>query len=290
MKTMRELKIHERLTLRTRNIERYFNDVSKSSMLSGDEETELAKRIRDGDTRAMHDLVQANLRFVVSVAKQYSTNPDILPELISQGNIGLITAAKTFDHTRGFKFISHAVWHIRAEIMNYFNQQQKPVRLPAHVILDLGRARKVDSFLQQRLGRSPSIDEIVAEMARHDWNITPEHLTHILGLEHGQVALETDNPEEDWAPIQWLHSDLDSSSNLRGHDRTAIFSLVTAGLTPAEKEIVILKFGLGSLGEASFFEIGKKFNRTSEWARLNFKKALKKMKKAAKDLRLDQEL
>lgn len=287
---MREIKINERYTSRTRNIERYFNEVAKTSPLTSEEEVELAKRIKSGDTKALEELVQANLRFVVSVAKQYSTNPDILPELISQGNIGLISAAKTFDYTRGFKFISHAVWHVRAEILNYFNQLKSSVRLPAHVILDLGRARKVESFLHQRLGRLPSLDEVVSEMAKHGWDITAEHLSYIQGLENGAVPLETDNPEEEWAPIQWLHSDQEPTLNLQGNDRIILFKHLTLELSKAEREIVYLKFGVGALGEASFFEIGKRFDRTSEWARTNFKKALAKMKKTAKKLKLEQEL
>ncbi len=284
---MKELRIEVRNTNRSRGIERYFNDISKNDRVTADEEVELAKRIQAGDPVALERLVGANLRFVVSVAKQYAgSNAELLEELIAQGNIGLIDAAKTFDCTRGFKFITYAVWHIRKEILFYFNSLNKTVYLPSHVARDLSRARRAEEALLSQHNRPVTIEEVVEEMGRNGWKMSVDHLSYIQNAAHAATPLEPQNADEDLlAPIQWLHSDLEPTAALLSEDAKRLFVLLSSELKEREKNVIFLKYGITTAEPLSHAEIGNRFNKTAEWARVTCKKALLKMQIRAKHLK-----
>lgn len=280
---MRELKIEDRITMRTRNIDRYFNDVGPSCLLTSEQEVELTKRIKAGDQTALEIMVKSNLRFVISVAKQYSASAEMLGELIAQGNIGLIHSARTFDHTRGFKFISYAVWHIRKEILDYLNASRRAVRLPSNIILMLNRSRKVDEFLTNRLGRDATLEEIAEEMNRLEWPITVEKLAHIRAISENGIPLESNDPEETFSPISWINAEQEESG-LVVQDRATIFESMCSTMSPIEHSVVSLRLGIITREPLSFKEIGEKYDRTSEWARQTFNRAIKKAKKRANQL------
>ena len=282
---MRELKIEDKITLRTPNIDRYFSDVGVSRRLTAEEEIELTNRLQAGDQQALTQMIRANLRFVISVAKQYSVGGDSLGDLIAQGNIGLIHAAKTFDHTRGFKFISYAVWHIRKEILEYLYNTRRLVRLPQHIIRELNRSRKIEDALMSELGRDVTLEEISDEMNRQGFKIDLEQLTHIRRSSENSVALESMDPDENFAPINWIEADDLGENNIASEDSRTIFQSLCNTLTPIEYRVVVLKLGVG--GEPlSFREIGERHDRTTEWARQIFVKALKKAKIRANKLNL----
>src|SRR6201997_1922278 len=158
---MRQLKIATQITNRdSQAVEKYLQEISKISMITPEEETTLAQRIKMGDQRALDKLVQANLRFVVSVSKQYQNQGLSLPDLINEGNLGLIKAAQRFDETRGFKFISYAVWWIRQSILQALAEQSRIVRLPLNKIGSINKINKTFAKLEQEFEREPSVDEI----------------------------------------------------------------------------------------------------------------------------------
>src|SRR5680860_567227 len=162
---MRQLKITKQVTNRdTKSLEKYFQEISQIDLITADEEVELARRIREGDQIALNKLVNANLRFVVSAAKQYQGSGLRLSDLINEGNIGLVKAAKRFDETRGFKFISYAVWWIRQSIMQAISQQSRMIRLPLNKIGEISKIKKVYSSLEQTFQRTPSAIEIAREL------------------------------------------------------------------------------------------------------------------------------
>lgn len=286
---MRQLKINENITKRSVNIDRYFRDVGPDEKLTAEEEFEIAKLAAAGDQAAMDILVKRNLRFVISVAKQYSHSSEMLGELIAQGNIGLIDAAKTFDPSRGFKFISYAVWHIRKEILSYFNDYNRLVRLPTNVILNLNRAKKIETSLSTKFGREATLDEIAAEMNVHGWPITTDKLEFIRSVSENSVPLESQNPDEDWAPIQWLSDDDTPTLKVESSDRTRMIMAVLERLTPVERDVVILRHGLHNGIEESFGAIALKYERTAEWARQVYTRGIKRSKRSLSNLKMLEE-
>ena len=162
---MRQLKITKQVTNReSKSLDKYLQDISKVELITAEEEVELAQRIREGDQLALEKLTNANLRFVVSVAKQYQNQGLKLPDLINEGNVGLVKAAKRFDETRGFKFISYAVWWIRQSILQALAEQSRVVRLPLNKIGVINKINKAFSHLEQDLQRPPAVDEISKEL------------------------------------------------------------------------------------------------------------------------------
>jgi RNA polymerase primary sigma factor len=282
---MKQLKIGETFTNTTPNIDRYFIDMRSEKGLTSKEEVDLAQRIKSGDKEALDTLIKSNLRFVVSIAKQYSVNGDMLAELISQGNIGLIDAAKTFDETRGFKFISYAVWHIRKEILKYLESVQRTVRIPGHVNRALSQANKVEIFLANKLGRAPTIAEIADELERNDISISEENLAYMVAASAKGVPLESNDPDEEFAPINWLASSSEPMEDLIKDDRLKVFELLSRKLTALEKEVIALKFGFNSDIGMSYSSISERFGCSPEWARTLYLKAIKKMKLSAKQLK-----
>ncbi|WP_354004746.1 sigma-70 family RNA polymerase sigma factor [Olivibacter sp. 47] len=162
---MRQLKISDSITNRNnRSLSLYLNEVSKFELISADEEVSLAEKIREGDQLALERLTKANLRFVISVAKQYQHQGLVLEDLINEGNAGLVKAARRFDETKGFKFISYAVWWIRQSIMSAISIQSRAVRLPGNQISNLIKLRRSQAEMEQRLEREPSVEELAVEL------------------------------------------------------------------------------------------------------------------------------
>ena len=260
-------------------MDRYFNDVYSSEPLSASEEHEIALRAAAGDKEAIDVLVKANLRFVISVAKQYSYDGDHLAEMISQGNVGLIEAAHKFDPTRGFKFISFAVWYVRKEILAYLNRYTRIVRIPQNIILDINRIKKVESRLSAKLGREPFADEIVDEMTKNEWRIDPDKLPFVLECASGGTTpLESSNPDEEWAPISWLAVDDTASHVLEMSDQREVVQKMLAKLSPFERELVTLRLGLNNNDPLSFIALGQFYGKSSEWARQKYETAIRRLK------------
>ena len=274
---MRQIKIENRITDRTVGIERYFADMDKASnILSPNEEYELAIRITQGDREAYDRLVKANLRFVISIAKQYSRGGDSLSELIAQGNLGLLEAAQKFDPTRGFKFISFAVWFIRKEILSYLNQSTRTVRLPQSIILDISRIKRVENILSSSLGREPQPEEIVEEVVKMGWPMTLTKFEKTRMADRNRpTPLEPVNPDEDWAPISWLESGSATSSLVEEKDGLSYVMSALNILSEQDRNILTLKLGLRNGDALSFATIGQMYGKTSEWARQHYDKAIR---------------
>lgn len=276
---MRQLKIaKEKITTRTGNINRYFSEVDSVPLLSADEEFEIGIRAQKGDEEAIQQLISANLRFVISVAKQYSNAYISMEELISQGNIGLCDAARLFDPTRGFKFISFAVWHIRKEIMLYLNTDSRPVRLPQNIITDLAKIKRVDERIQQDEGRPGTFEEIHEELIKLGYDMTLTNIKRVVYSDHRSVPLESNDPEETFAPMSWIASGSTASEIVDDTDLRTTAMLALSRLTAVQKDIVCRRIGINYGIPETFSTISQSYGKTSEWARLVYSKALKIMK------------
>lgn len=297
---MRQLKIQaDRLTNRTENITRYFNDVSSIPILGPDEEFEVGMRAAKGDQEAIEKLISANLRFVVSVAKQYS-NPEVsLEDLICQGNIGLCDAAKLFDPTRGFKFISFAVWHIRKEILVYLNGHTKIVRVPQNIISDMSKIRRADELILQEEERHGTIEELekmIATFSTSPREMTADRIQKTVQADSRSVALDLGGVDDLTSPIEWLTSGSTASQLTDESDLSEAVKIALSKLTPVQKDIVIRRIGIGGGEPEAFSTIAKRYDRTPEWARSLYVKSIRIMQLKlirntdTKRMLLDQEL
>lgn len=274
---MRQLKISKQITNReSQSLDKYLQEIGKVDLLTPDEEVELAKRIREGDQMALEKLTKANLRFVVSVAKQYQNQGLSLGDLINEGNLGLIKAAQRFDETRGFKFISYAVWWIRQSILQALAEQSRIVRLPLNRVGSLNKISKTFSDLEQRFEREPSPDELadVLEVTTGEvvdtMKISGRHVSmdapFVQGEENSLLdVLENDTEEK---PDQELMND-----SLR---REVMRALST--LTQREADVIALYFGLNGEHSMTLEEIGEKFNLTRERVRQIKEKAIRRLR------------
>jgi RNA polymerase primary sigma factor len=274
---MRQLKITKQVTNReTASLDKYLQEIGKVDLITAEEEVELAQRIKAGDQPALEKLTKANLRFVVSVAKQYQNQGLTLPDLINEGNLGLIKAAKRFDETRGFKFISYAVWWIRQSILQALAEQSRIVRLPLNKIGSINKINKTYAFLEQSHERAPSAEEIAKELdmtindVKESMKNSGRHLSMDAPLVEGEDSNlydvlrsgESPNPDKDL-----LHESL----------RVEIErSLET--LTPREADVVRLYFGLGNQHPMTLEEIGETFELTRERVRQIKEKAIRRLK------------
>lgn len=274
---MRQLKITKQVTNReTASLDKYLQEIGKVDLITADEEVELAQRIKAGDQRALEQLTKANLRFVVSVSKQYQNQGLTLPDLINEGNLGLIKAAKRFDETRGFKFISYAVWWIRQSILQALAEQSRIVRLPLNKIGSINKINKMFAFLEQANQRPPTPEEIAKEL---DMSITDvkeslknsgRHVSMDAPLIDGEDSNlydvlrsgESPNPDRDL-----LHESL----------RTEIERALET-LTPREADVVRLYFGLAEQNPMTLEEIGETFDLTRERVRQIKEKAIRRLK------------
>jgi RNA polymerase primary sigma factor len=274
---MRQLKISKQITNReSQSLDKYLQEIGKVDLLTPDEEVELAKRIKDGDQIALEKLTKANLRFVVSVAKQYQNQGLSLGDLINEGNLGLIKAAQRFDETRGFKFISYAVWWIRQSILQALAEQSRIVRLPLNRVGSLNKISKTFSELEQKYEREPSPEELaeVLEVTTAEvvdtMKISGRHVSmdapFVQGEENSLLdVLENDSEE---TPDSGLMTD-----SLRREVQRALSTL-----TQREADVISLYFGLNGEHAMTLEEIGEKFNLTRERVRQIKEKAIRRLR------------
>ena len=274
---MRQLKITKQVTNReTASLDKYLQEIGKVDLISADEEVILAQKIKQGDEIALEKLTKANLRFVVSVAKQYQNQGLSLPDLINEGNLGLIKAAKRFDETRGFKFISYAVWWIRQSILQALAEQSRIVRLPLNKIGSINKINKTYASLEQKYEREPSADEIanVLEISPNDVRESQRNSGRHISMDAPLVDGEDSNLYD---VIMSGESPNPDDSLINDSLRTEIErSLMT--LTEREADVIRLYFGLGSKHAMTLEEIGEKFDLTRERVRQIKEKGIRRLK------------
>ena len=274
---MRQLKIIKQVTNREAlSVDKYLHEISKEDLLTADQEVELARRIRKKDEEALEKLIRSNLRFVVSVAKQYQNQGLSLPDLINEGNLGLIKAARRFDETRGFKFISYAVWWIRQSILQALAEQARIVRLPLNKIGSINKINRALAELEQRHEREPSIQEISKTL-----ELAPEEIKE--ALKHSNKPLSMDAPlneEEEDSMYDILESNENPSpdENLINESLNREIERALSSLTEREAKIIRLYYGLGNKHPFTLEEIGEKINLTRERVRQIKEKAIKRLK------------
>lgn len=273
---MRQLKITNSITVRDASLEKYLQDISKEPLIGTDEEVELAQRIRNGDDKAKDKLVRANLRFVVSVAKQYQNKGMSLTDLINEGNLGLIKAADRFDETRGFKFISFAVWWIRQSIQQALSEQSRIVRVPLNQVGLQNKIKRAISSFEQEHGRHPSVEELSEEM-----DVPEEKIAEVLEIPDQIKSLDAPFGEDGDGSLGDVLENTDSpradSSVMRDSLRREIERALST-LTEKEREVLKMSFGLGEYQELSLDEIGLRFDLTRERVRQIKEKAIVKLR------------
>jgi RNA polymerase primary sigma factor len=287
---MRQLKITNSITNRAdKSLEKYLQDISKEEMITADEETILTRKIREGDERALEKMVKANLRFVVSVAKQYQHQGLPLTDLINEGNLGLIKAAKKFDETRGFKFISYAVWWIRQAILEALSDKARVIRIPLNQVGVLGKINKAYSKLEQDLGRAPSPEEIAEELD------IPEHkVKETLSSSKNHVSYDAPmgGDDENSSMIEVLsNGDSPSTDFIMIEESLKVdIERSLASLDPKCREIIKLNYGIGYTHPRSLDEIGEKYSLTRERVRQIKEKGLRKLRVESRSKMLKQYL
>jgi RNA polymerase primary sigma factor len=285
------LKITKQLTNREdKSLDQYFQEIGKYELLSPDEEVDLAVKIREGDINAQNKLVNSNLRFVVSVAKMYQNQGLSLGDLINEGNIGLVKAAQRFDETRGFKFISYAVWWIRQGIMSAIADQSRVVRLPLNQVGNLTRLGKAYRNFEQEYERKPSLEELAGIL-----EITTEEVSQIIQISGRQVSVDAPlkNGEEKNAKlIDILENETQAmpDRDLMSDSLKNEVEDILSTLDNREAEVLRLSFGIGSNHKATLEEIGLKFNLTRERIRQIREKALRKLRSSKRSIRLKEYL
>jgi RNA polymerase primary sigma factor len=265
-------------------LERYLQEIGEVELLTADQEIELAKRIKKGDQTALETLTKANLRFVVSVAKQYQNQGLDLCDLINEGNLGLIKAAKRFDETRGFKFISYAVWWIRQSILQALAEQSRVVRLPLNRVGALNKIGKTYNHLEQQMEREPTPDEIAHELEMSAFEVTDT-------MKRSGRHLSMDAPfnmGEENRLLDILHNESQPApdSNLMGESLRTEVQRALATLSDREAEVVRLYFGLHREHPMTLEEIGEKFSLTRERVRQIKEKALRRLRHASRSKNL----
>lgn len=274
---MRQLKITKSITNRdSASLDKYLQEIGREDLITAEDEVELAQKIKQGDQVALEKLVKANLRFVVSVSKQYQNQGLTLPDLINEGNLGLIKAAQRFDETRGFKFISYAVWWIRQSILQAIAEQARIVRLPLNQVGSLNRINKTFSRLEQEFEREPSADEIAEcleiekEKVTESQKISGRHVSMDAPFKDGEDGTLLDvlsNGNSPKADISLMNESLQKEIKR---------SLST--LTDREKDVIILFFGIGIPHPLSLEEIGEKFGLTRERVRQIKEKGIRRLR------------
>lgn len=278
---MQQLKISQAPTNRDPLLNRYLQEIGREELLTVDEEVELAQRIRQGDQSAVDRLVRANLRFVVSVAKQYQNQGLDLMDLISEGNVGLQKAAQKFDETRGFKFISYAVWWIRQSILQALAEQSRIVRLPLNQVGSINKIRKVLNKFEQENMRAPSVEELAKEL-----DVPPEKIAETMKVSGRQVSVDAPFQEgEDNSLLDVLsNNDMPATdAELNRDSLTTEVERALMQLHERERQILKLFFGIGCQ-EMTLEEIGVKFDLTRERVRQIKEKAIRRLKSSKSDL------
>ena len=278
---MRQLKITKSITNReSASLDKYLQEIGREDLITAEEEVVLAKKIRDGDERALAKMVKANLRFVVSVAKQYQNQGLSLPDLINEGNLGLIKAARRFDETRGFKFISDAVWWSRQSILQALAEQSRSVRLPLNQVGSLNKINKAYSRLEQEFEREPTASELsfVLELPEDKvadtMRVSGRHVSMDAPLLNGEdnslldVLINHDSPRADRLLMnESLQKEIERS---------------LATLTERERDVIKLFFGIGCIHGLTLEEIGAKFDLTRERVRQIKEKAIRRLRHSSR--------
>ena len=277
---MRQLKITKSITNReSASLDKYLQEIGKEDLITVEEEVELAQRIRKGDQRALEKLTRANLRFVVSVAKQYQNQGLSLPDLINEGNLGLIKAAEKFDETRGFKFISYAVWWIRQSILQALAEQSRIVRLPLNQVGSLNKINKAFSRFEQEHERRPSPEELAetldlpAEKVADTLRVSGRHISVDAPFVEGEDNSLLDVLVNDDSPV--------ADKTLINESLSTEVERALATLTERERDIIRLFFGI-NCQEMTLEEIGEKFGLTRERVRQIKEKAIRRLRHSSR--------
>jgi len=278
---MRQLKISKSITNReTASLDKYLQDIGKDLMITADEEVELARKIKTGDQKALERLVNANLRFVVSVAKQYQNQGLSLPDLINEGNLGLIKAAKRFDETRGFKFISYAVWWIRQSILQALAEQSRVIRLPLNQVGSLNKIKKAASKLEQLLQRPPSSDELAENL-----DVSEQKIDAALKINTRYISMDAPLKVDD--DIMFLDSYIpedvpEADEELMNESLGKEIQRSLSSLSEKERQIINMYYGIGMNHSLTLDEIGAIFDLTRERVRQIKEKAIRRLKHTAR--------
>ncbi len=278
---MRQLKINKSITNReTASLDKYLQEIGREELITADEEVQLAQRIKTGDQKALEKLVKANLRFVVSVAKQYQNQGMSLPDLINEGNLGLIKAAQRFDETRGFKFISYAVWWIRQSILQALAEQSRIVRLPLNQVGSINKIKKETSRLEQKFERLPSADELAQALD------VPEHkIEAVLKISTRYISMDAPLVEDENTKYidTYISEDTpDTDDKLIRESLGQEIERSLATLNDKERQVLYLFYGIGMSHALTLDEIGAQINLTRERVRQIKERALRRLKNTSK--------
>lgn len=274
---MRQLKITRSITNReSASLDKYLQEIGREELISVEDEVELAQRIRNGDRKALEKLTRANLRFVVSVAKQYQNQGLSLPDLINEGNLGLIKAAEKFDETRGFKFISYAVWWIRQSILQAVAEQARIIRLPLNQVGAVSKLKKTAAMLEQEYHRKPSTEELAKEL-----DLPESKVQSLMGMNMHQISTDAPLDDDDEGNFLDVYVDQDSTATDEAveneSDNNAIKRSLSA-LNDKERQVINMYYGIGVSREYSLDEIALTMGISRERTRQIRDRALKRLK------------
>ena len=286
---MRQLKITKSITNReSASLDKYLQEIGREELITAEEEVQLAKKIRDGDQSALEKLTRANLRFVVSVAKQYQNQGLSLPDLINEGNLGLIKAAKRFDETRGFKFISYAVWWIRQSILQALAEQSRIVRLPLNQVGSLNKINKAYSKLEQEFEREPSPQELATIL-----DLPEDKIADTMKVSGRHVSMDApfqQGEEGSLVDVLVNHDSPRADGNLMNESLSKEIDRALSTLTERERDVIKLFFGIGIPHGLTLEEIGAKFDLTRERVRQIKEKAVRRLRHSSRSKLLQQYL
>ena len=273
---MRQLKITKSITNRENaSLDKYLQEIGHEELISAEEEVELAHRIKNGDRKALEKLTKANLRFVVSVAKQYQNQGLSLPDLINEGNIGLLKAAEKFDCDRGFRFSTYATWWIRQAITRAIADQARTIRIPVHMVETINRMRQATNQLVYQNGHEPTPEELAKAM-----DMSVERVREIQRMAQEPASLESPVGEEEDSSLGDFVADENAEAPGKAADRAMVaqqINLALKSLTPREEKVIRLRFGLDDGRPRTLEEVGRDFGVTRERVRQIEAKAIRKL-------------
>ncbi len=276
---MRQLKITQQITNReTASLDKYLTEIGREELITAEQEVELARRIRQGDQQALAKMVRANLRFVVSVSKQYQNQGLSLPDLINEGNLGLIKAAKRFDETRGFKFISYAVWWIRQSILQSLAEQARIVRLPLNKIGNINKINRAYAQLEQVHEREPTVDELANELEMAEGDISQNIKNNRRHVSMDAPLLGSEDDERNMYDTMSGDNEHNPEMTLLNESLRREIERSLATLSERESDVIRLYFGLTGKHPMTLEEIGEEFDLTRERVRQIKEKAIRRLR------------
>lgn len=276
---MRQLKITQQITNReTASLDKYLTEIGREELITAEQEVELARRIRQGDQQALAKMVRANLRFVVSVSKQYQNQGLSLPDLINEGNLGLIKAAKRFDETRGFKFISYAVWWIRQSILQSLAEQARIVRLPLNKIGNINKINRAYAQLEQVYEREPTVDELANELEMAEGDISQNIKNNRRHVSMDAPLLGSEDDERNMYDTMSGDNENNPEMTLLNESLRREIERSLATLSERESDVIRLYFGLTGKHPMTLEEIGEEFDLTRERVRQIKEKAIRRLR------------